>query len=66
MNERMKAVAAIAWFADGHSAAQVAGVLGCDENEAQRLIDLGADWQRNGTLGYMKTTRDADGKAVVR
>ena len=62
MNERMKAVAAIAWFADGYNAAQVASALGCDEDAAQRLIGIGAEWQSDGTLGVMKTTRGADGK----
>ena len=54
MNDRQLTVCAIALFADGYSARQIAVALGIVAEEAQRLIEAGAEAQAAGNMGHMK------------
>ena len=58
MDERQLTVCAIALFADGYSAGQIAAALAVNEEQAQRLIERGADEQAAGTMGHMNQHRE--------
>ena len=53
MNERQRTVCAIALFADGFTIVQIAAALGVDIDQAQGLMDIGAEEQAAGTMGHM-------------
>ncbi len=59
MDEWQLTICAIALFADGYSQTQIASALGVDPNEAQRLIQAGADAQAAGRMGHMAQHRQA-------
>ena len=58
MDEWQLTICAIALFADGYSKTQIAGALGVDPNEAQRLIEAGADAQAAGLMGHIPQHRE--------
>ena len=66
MDDRQRMVCAIALFADGYSHKAIATALDVTEDEAFKLTQRGAQEQSNGTMGFMKTTRDKDGQPVQR
>ena len=54
MTKRQLMVCAIALFADGYSRRHIAQALNLTEDQAQELINAGADEQGNGTMGHMR------------
>ena len=62
MTERQQTVCAIALFVDGYCKDQIAVALGLDPEQAQQLIDAGADAQANGTMGHMARLHTANSR----
>ena len=58
MDERQLTVCAIALFADGYSAPQIAAALNVDQERAQKLAEQGATEQAAGRMGHMAKGRE--------
>ena len=56
MTEGQKKVCAIALFANGYNRPQVSKALGEPEDRVQELVEVGADDQRTGRMGFMRSS----------
>ena len=65
MTEDQKILCAIALFANGYNRPQAAKVLGENEDRVQELVEAGADAQRDGYMGFMKSSVWAEGDPEV-
>ena len=57
MDKWQMTVCAIALHCNGYSKDEIATALGVDTDQAQQLIEAGADAQATGQMGYMQSGR---------